>query len=574
MTFDVVIKNGRVIDGTGNTWFKADLGITNERIERISYKKLENGDQVIDAAGMVVCPGFINPHSHSDGSILYHNKAENCLSMGVTTELTGQCGNSVAPIKESYQKQTSATIRRRLCPLDEPVNWLTLDDWLDEIKRRGSGINIAPLVGHGTLRGSVMGVEGEGGERIVPTRDELDEMKTMLRQAMSEGGFGLSNGLNYAPGRNALTDEIIELANVTSEYAGVYASHMRCEGNLLLEATREFIEICETAGVRGIISHHKASGSGNYGKASETVRMVDHARAKGVNVIIDQYPWRFGGTIKSLGTRFLPTDPTKQAPSQREVLIKQLKDDKLWEKLKTSAIEQRDKEIASYQKRHQSMLELGGWATEPYAMDTSGTILYSPSHPELESKTLEEVAQFYGVDDILEGIRRILIDDDGKTVAGAEPYSEDDIKTILIYPWTTVSTDQYAFDTSKTAQTLAFDALGTQHPRGWGTYTKILGKYVREEKVLSIEEAIRKMTSLPATFLGLWNRGLVREGFFADLVVFDPTIIANKATYSNPQVPPEGVKFVLVNGEIAVKDETLTGSLTGKPLRHGKIKVK
>jgi N-acyl-D-amino-acid deacylase len=567
LTFDVVIKNGRVIDGAGNTWFKADLGIKNERIERISYKELENGHQVIDATGLVVCPGFINPHSHSDGSILYHNKAENCLSMGVTTELTGQCGNSVAPMKEGYKKQVSATIKRRICPLDEPVNWLTLNEWLEEINRRGTGINIAPLVGHGTLRGSVMGVEGEGGERISPTRDELDEMKAMLRQAMTEGGFGLSTGLNYAPGRNALTDEVIELATVASEYAGVYASHMRCEGNLLIEATKEFIEICETAGVRGIISHHKASGSGNYGKASETIRMVDRARAKGVNVIIDQYPWRFGGTIKSLGTRFLPTDPTIQASSQREVLIKQLKDDKHWAKLKASAIEQRDKEIESYQKRHQGMLELEGWATEPYAMDTSGTILYSPSHPELESKTLDDVAQFYGVDDIWEGIRRILIDDDGKTIAGAEPYSEDDIKTILKYPWTTVSTDQYAFDTSKITQQLAFDALGAQHPRGWGTYPKILGKYVREEKVLSIEEAVRKMTSLPATFLGLWNRGLVREEFFADLVVFDPKKIANRATYSNPQVPPEGIKFVFVNGELAVSYGKLTGSLTGKTLR-------
>ena len=570
MTLNVVIKNGYVIDGTGNTWYKADLGIKNEKIERISYKELVKGDQIIDASGLVVCPGFINPHSHSDGSILYHNNAENCLSMGVTTELTGQCGNSMAPIKESFRKSTSATIKRRLCPLDEMVNWLTYKEWLDEINRRGIGINIAPLVGHGTLRGSVMGVEGEGGERIAPTGDELDEMKAMLRQAMSEGGFGLSTGLNYAPGRNALTSEIVELAKVASEYGGVYASHMRCEGNLLLEATREFIEICETAGVRGIISHHKASGSGNYGKASETIRMVDRARAKGVNVIIDLYPWRFGGTIKSLGTRFLPTDPTKKAPSQREALLKQLKDDKLWGKLKASAIEQRDKEIEAYKIRHEGMLELGGWATEPYAMDTSGTILYSPSHPELERKSLDEVAKFYGVEDIWEAIRRILIDDDGKTVAGAEPYSEDDIKTILTYPWTTVSTDQYAFDTSKTQQSLAFDALGTQHPRGWGTYPKILGKYVREENILSIEEAVRKMTSLPATFLGLWNRGLVREGFFADLVVFDPKTIANKANYSNPQVPPEGIKFVFVNGEIAVSDGKLTGSLTGKTLRLGK----
>jgi len=568
MDFDVVIKNGHIIDGVGNPWFKADIGVKDGRIAKISRISLKPSGRVVNADGLIVCPGFINLHSHSDGSIYAHNNAENCLSMGLVTELTGQCGSSVAPITEEYKEMVKTTFRRRLSSWEE-VDWLTFDEWVKRLEEKGVGINVAYLAGHGTIRTCVMGDESEGGDRVVPTEDEMDEMKAMLEGAMKEGAFGLSTGLNYAPGRNAHADEIVELAKVVAKYGGVYSSHMRCEGDKLLEATREFVNICEIARLRGTISHHKASGWTNFGKVVETLRMVEAARSRGVDVIIDQYPWRIGGTIKSLGTRFTASHSNKESyASLRKELVEKLKDDEEWKKIKANAVENTRKEEELHKVRNEQLEEIGGWTSAPYAMQEGGIILHSKSHPELEGRTLEEVANSFGLDDILEGIRALLIEDEGYTSAGNEPYSECDIITILKYPWTTVSTDQYALDNSKVSHQNAADALCIQHPRGWGTYPKILEKYVREEKVLTIEEAIRKMTSLPAQFLGLQDRGIIRENFWADIVIFDPEQVENLATYENPQRYPRGIPYVLVNGQMAINKGERTGALAGKTLRH------
>ena len=570
MDFDIVIRSGHIIDGTGNAWFKSDIGIKDGKIAKLSPVPLRQADRVIDAKGLLVCPGFINLHSHSDSTILSHNNAENCLAMGLVTELTGNCGSSVAPITEKYREVVKERVKGRSFSLmEEEVDWLTLDEWMKKLEKKGIGINIAPLVGHGTLRSCIMGVEGEGGERIVPTEDEMKEMKAMLDRAMKDGAFGLSTGLSYAPGRNALKEEIIELVKVVSKYGGVYASHMRCEGDQLLEATREFIEICEKTGVRGTISHHKASGRNNYGKASETIRMVERARGRGIDIIIDQYPWRYGGVTKSLGARFTEAPLGEEAVVRtREELVEKLKDPEEWEKLRSAALEAREKEIELYKERKKKLEEKGGWAPKPYAMETGGTILYSKTHPELEGRSFKDVAEAFGEDDIWEGLRILLIEDEGWTCAGGEPYSEDDIITILSYPWTTVSTDQYAMDNSKVSLQNMADALAMQHPRGWGTYAKILGKYVREENIFTFEEAVRKMTSLPARFLGLQDRGIVREGFWADLVVFDPDTVENAAKYGNPCLFPKGIPYVIVNGELAIDEGKHTRALAGKVLRY------
>lgn len=570
LDFDIVIRNGHIIDGTRNPWFKANIGIKDERIARLSPVPLKGGDRAIDAKGLLVCPGFINLHSHSDSTILTHNNSENCLAMGLVTELSGNCGESVAPITEKNVEVVTERLKgRTLSLIKEGVDWLTLDEWMKKLEKKGIGINTATLVGHGTVRGSVMGVEGEGGERTVPTEDEMEEMKAMVDGAMRDGAFGLSTGLIYAPGRNAHTGEVVELAEVVARYGGVYASHIRSEGDQLLESTREFIEICERAEVRGCISHHKASGRNNYGKVSETVRMVDRARARGVDIIIDQYPWRYGGVTKSLGARFKAAQSGEEADVRnREELVEKLKDPEDWRKLKDAALERRKKEIELYEERKRSLEEKGGWTPKPYAMEIGGTILYSKTHPELEGKSLKKVAEAFGEDDIWEGMRALLIEDEGYTCAGGEPYSEDDIITVLSYPWTTVSTDQYAMDNSKVSLQAMADALSMQHPRGWGTYPKILGKYVRDEGVLTLEEAVRKMTSLPASFLGLQDRGIVREGFYADLVVFNPKTVRSVATYGDPCLFPEGISYVLVNGRLAVDDGKPTGALAGKVLRY------
>lgn len=568
MDYDLVIKNGHIIDGTGNPWYKADIGIKDGLIAKLSSIPLKTSGRSIDAKKLVVCPGFINVHSHSDAGILGHNNAENCLGMGLVTELTGQCGSSHAPIIGEYKEKVKTSMTARLSPEIE-VDWLTLAEWMKKVETKGVGINIAPLAGHGTIRTCVMGEEGNGGERVVPTRNEMKEMKAMLEGAMKDGAFGLSTGLNYAPGRNALTKEVIELCKVVNKYGGVYSSHLRCEGDMLIEATEEFIAICEDAFVRGTISHHKASGSTNFGKVNETIRMVEKARGRGVDVIIDLYPWRIGGTTKSLGSRFatfLSGDNLGKSP--RVELVEKLKDDAEWEKLKEAALEAVEKEKTLYKARKKSIEENGGWTSIPYAFQQSGTILSSRSYPELNGKTLEKVAEFFGEKDNLDGIRALLVADEGYTVAGGEPYSEEDIKTILRYPWTVVSTDQFAHDDSKVPYQKSADHLKILNPRGVGTYPKILGKYTREEKVITLEDAIRKMTSLPAQFLGLQDRGLVKEGFWADLVVFDAEKVKSNATYETPQVYPSGIPYVLVNGELAVDNGKLTGALAGKVLRN------
>lgn len=568
LDYDLVIKNGHIIVGTGNPWYKADIGIKDGRIAKLSRIPLKTTIRSIDAKELVVCPGFINVHSHSDAGILGHNNAENCLGMGLVTELTGQCGSSPAPIIEEYKETVKSKMKARLFP-DIEVDWLTLGEWMKKVESRGIGINIAPLAGHGTIRACVMGEEGKGGERVVPSRKEMNGMKVMLDGAMKDGAFGLSTGLNYAPGRNALTKEVIELCKVVIKYGGVYSSQIRCEGDKLIEATKEFIDICKSALVRGTISHHKASGWTNFGKVNETIRMVEKARGKGIDIIIDLYPWRIGGTTKSLGSRFadfLSEDQHSKSP--RVELVEMLKDDGEWARIKSATLEAVEEEKTLYKARKKSMEENGGWTSIPYAFQQSGTILSSRSHPELNGKTLKKVAEFFGKKDILDGIRTLLIADDGYTAAGGEPYSEEDIKSILKYPWTAVSTDQFANDDSKASHQKSADHLKILNPRGWGTYPKILGKYTREEKVITLEDAVRKMTSLPAQFLGLKDRGLVKEGFWADLVIFDHEKVKSNATYGAPQVYPSGIPYVLVNGELAVDKGKLTGALAGKVLRN------
>ena len=563
MDFDIVIRKGHIIDGTGNPWFKADIGIKDGKIAKLSPVPLQRADRVIDAKGLIVCPGFINLHSHSDSTILAHNNAENCLAMGLVTELTGHCGSSMAPITEKDREAVKERLKDSTL-MDVEVNWLTLDEWMKKLEKKGIGINIAPLVGHGRIRGTIMGVEGEGGEEIVPTRDQMEEMKAVVEKAMKDRAFGLSTGLLYAPGRNALTGEIIELCKVVAKYGGLYASHIRDEGDALIESVKELIEICGRSGVRGLLSHHKVHYNRNFGKSCETVRLVEKARARGIDVIIDQYPWRYGGGNKNLSGIV----GFKSQVKSREELLEKLKDPKEWEKLKAAAIERHEKQIALYQERKRKLENKGSW-TRKLTDPEKSSIIYSKTHPEFEGKFLDEIADDMEVDDVWEAARFLLIEDEGYTCAyNKEAFGEDDILTILKYPWTTPSTDSSAWDKSKIPIQVMADALVIPHPRGCGTYPKILGKYVRDEGVLTIEESIRKMTSLPARFLGLQDRGIVREKFWADLVIFDSETVKNRATYENPTLFPEGIPYVLVNGQLAIDEGNPTGALGGKVLRY------
>ena len=566
--FEVIITNCRIIDGSGNPWYKADIGISGGKITKISRVPLippEGVRKVVDAGGLVVSPGFINIHSHSDGTILTHNNAENCLAMGLTTEIVGNCGSSAAPITTEHREKQNLLKRGSSWGFWEDVDWLSLEGWFHKLNGRGTGVNIGSLVGHSSVRGCVMGVEGEGGERIVPTSDEVSEMKSMVESAMLDGAFGLSTGLTYPIGRNALTEELVELVSVVARYGGVYFSHMRNEGGMLIEATQEFIETCERAGARGSISHHKASGPTNFGKVHETLRLVEEARKRGVDIIVDLYPWRIGSITKSLGSRF--RSHLSDGSRAREELVEKLKDPETWgqiiEQTQTSRIS-RAKAGEEWRRRIEGE---GGWVASFQA--PSGIILYSKSHPELEWKTFKDVAEVLSGGDEQEGIRALLIEDDGYTVSGNYPFSEEDMFTIMRYPWSTFITDQRSIDSSKYSYQDAADRLAMEHPRGWGTYPKVLGEYVREKKILKIEDAIRKITHLPATIMGIPDRGLVKEGFWADLVVFDPETVGSRATYGNPFQFPSGIPYVMVNGELSVDNGEFTGALAGRVIRRG-----
>jgi N-acyl-D-amino-acid deacylase len=568
--YDLIIKNGTIVDGTGNPWYKADVGIKDGKIAAIARTGLDDGQRVINAAGWVVSPGFCDLHAHSDFTILYHNRAENALHQGVTTEGTGQCGQSMYPLTEAQQENAREVIASfALEDVEEvTVDWTTLEEWRNRVEDQGLGINLAPYCGHGTVRQCVMGVEGKGGERYEPTPEEMDKMKAMVRQAMEDGAFGLSTGLRYPPGRNAFTEEVIELSKVAAESGGVYISHMRSESDTLIESVKELIRICEEAGLPGSMSHHKAMLRENWGKPSETMRLLDEARARGLEIMCDFYPWTHAAE-SNLGSAFLPHLLSPELSPQEkkhkvENLRQEIQDPQTWEEGKRRAREEFAQQVENNQKRREALKKRGVQVPNLWDPETFYYVVHSRTHPELVGKNLREIAQVMGMEDYWDAARDLYLADEGTTYIAAGIMREEDVITILKHPASSVSTDGHASD-----QPPAFDdpRAGT-HPRNYGTYPKVLQRYVRDMKILRLEEAIRKMTSLPLQFLGIKDRGLIKEGMWADVVVFDPQQIENKATYAEPCLHPVGIHYVLVNGQIAIEEGRHTGMLAGRVLRR------
>lgn len=556
---DIVIKNGRIVDGTGNSWFRANISIKNGKIEKISRSRAGEGESIINAKDLVISPGFIDLHTHSDGTIMMHPLCDSSLKMGVTTEAVGNCGGAAYAFTEEYA-------------LRQKVDWTTLGEWRERVESKGIGHNIAPFCGHNTIRNCVMGYEGEGGERPEPSEKELERMKKLVAGAMEDGAFGMTTGLRYAPGRNAYTEEVIELCRVVAKYDGCYMSHIRDEHRRLIEAVWEFLETCEKANIRGCISHHKANTPGDWGKAHETIRLIENARERGIEVIIDQYPWRYSST-RNLGRWFLPNLsrnpalPGHYKPKEEiSEILKDLKDTETWERMKREANERRDADYEQSEKRKKTLLKRGLYAGEIYEPIDCEAITYSKNHPEFVGKRFFNIAKDMGTEDFWEAIRKLYIDDEGQTFVGGGGMCEDDVLTILKCPLTSPSTDSSTRDYPPSSTTIR----AGDHPRSYGSYPRILEKYVREKKVLTLEEAIRKMTSLPASFLGLTDRGLIREGSWADITVFNPKTIKNRATFAEPYRHPEGMPYVIVNGEIVIYEAKHTGAIPGKVLIRNK----
>lgn len=525
--FDVIIKDGYLINGIGNPWFEADIGIKNGKIMEIGDLSSEDANRIIDVKGFVVCPGFIDMHSHSEYALLANPKAESKIRQGVTTEVNGNCGDSPAPI-EGLTAEAAEEAEEYELDLD----WSTLGEYLDRLERQGIALNVAQLVGHGTIRTAAMGYENRP-----PTREELTIMKELVAQAMENGAFGMSTGLFYLPGGFADAEEVIELCKVVVKYGGIYTSHIRGEGDPLIEAVAEAIEIGEKANIPVQISHHKACGIENWGKVKETLRMMEEARSRGVDATCDVYPY------EACGADLISLIPSWAHEGGVGKLRERLKDPKNRERIK--------KEMLEGLPGWESTVKQSGWGKIK--------VIGWKGHKEFEGKTLAEIAELKSVDPFDLAFNLIIKKESVNLVDLA--MNEEDVRTVMRHPLSMIGSDGWAL--------APYGVLSESktHPRSYGTYSRILGKYVRKEKILSLEEAIRKMTSLPAQKLGLGDRGIIREGKWADVVVFDSKRVIDEATYKDSHQYSKGIEYVLVNGEVVVDKEEHTGALCGKVLR-------
>ena len=525
--YDLLVKNGRIVTGLGNPWFRGDVCIKNGRVAGVGrIREHVDAESVIDANGLIVAPGFIDTHSHYGLKIIEDKKCEPLIMQGITTALFGQDGFSTAPSGSSDHKET---LKKYLSGLDGETrqgewSWHSFGEYLSSIQANGSAVNFASLVGHGTIRLCVMGFSLRG-----PTAPELESMCHLLRTTMKEGAMGMSTGLVYPPSMYAETEELIEMCKVLREAGGVYFSHVRGEGNNLIPAFQEAVRIGRESGVPVQISHHKVIGQSNWSKARESIVIVTEAREKeGLDITTDQYPYSAGSTTL---TALLPPWSLEGGIEQ---MLARLKEPKTRRNVK------RDAENG-----------LPGW--EGYALFPETVMVsYCRRTKEFEGMTLSEIAEMHGKLPT-EELFDILVENDGVASCVLYQQSEENVKLIMKNSFSGFCSDGIA--------------TGRPHPRLYGTFPRVLGRYVRVERVLELEEAIRKMTSLPAQRLGIADRGVLQVGMFADVVIFDAEKVIDNATYENPFQFPTGIEYVIVNGQIVVKRAEHTGALPGAVIR-------
>lgn len=539
LNYDLIINNGRILDGTGNPWYSSDIGIKDGLIKKIGIVT-GGATRIIDATKLVVCPGFIDIHSHSDFAIPFDPRLESTIRQGITTIVTGNCGDSLAPINI----EKIELIRKLISIFSPPgetleITWQSFQEYLEVIEKGGCSTNVVPLVGFGTVR--IAG--GPGFEERQPTKEELDQMKAYVEEAMHAGAFGMSTGLIYTPQIYAKTDEIIELAKVVAKYGGLYFSHIRGEGATVLKAIKELIEIVKISGcIGGQIGHHKVSSPSNWGASKQTLLLMEEANEQGLNITCDQYPYNRGMT--SLIT-VLP--PWVHIGGIDEILNRLGNPDDL-KKIKRDIKE--------------GIEGWGNWIKEVGWGNIFISTVKTDAWKDIEGKHLAEITKLKNKPDEFTTLFDLLREEKGEVSMLIESMDEKDIQHIMTGKYTMIGTDGWGVSPRGPL------SHGKPHPRFYGTYPRILGRYVREEGLLTLETAIRKMTSFPAQKLGLNDRGLIKEGMCADIVVFDPLTVIDRATYTNPHQFSIGIKHVLVNGEIVVENEHQTPILPGKVLKH------
>ena len=500
--YDLIIRGGKVVDGSGNPWYHADIAIKNDRIAEIGQLSNHEAKRVIDAHGLVVAPGFIDPHTHALRGIFEVPNAESALLQGVTTLTEGNDGSSPYPIDRHYADIDNL----RISP-----NW-------------------AVFVGQGTIRQRVIGF---GLRKATP--DEMERMKQMVRDAMEQGALGISTGLFYVPGSFTSTEEVIELSKVAAEYNGIYISHIREEAAQLIDSIQETIRIGEEANIPVQITHHKVIGVENWGASIESLRLVDEARERGVDVTIDQYPYTASQTsINAL-------IPQWAQAGGREEMLSRINSAETYSTIKNEVVAK-------------ILYDRGGG-------DPKNVFISRNSwDPDMAGKNLAELAIDAGLEPTPENAADVVFDiiRGGGATAVYHAIGPEDVDRIMQHPATAIGSDG----------PVGVFGEGAPHPRQYGTFARVLGLYVRERKILSLEEAIRKMSSQSARRLGIHDRGLITKGYFADIAIFDPDEIIDKATFENPHQYAIGTKFVLVNGTVVVENGQHTGARPGRIL-HG-----
>ncbi|MGA7110321.1 MAG: D-aminoacylase [Terracidiphilus sp.] len=534
--FDVVIAHGHIVDGTGSPWYSGDVGIRDGRIAAIGELAGRAAKRTIDAQGKVVAPGFIDMLGQSELTILVDPRLPSKIYQGITTEITGE-GNSVAPVNEAMLAADRAEYEHyHLTP-----DWRTLRDYFARLEKQGMGINLATYVGATSVRRMVL-----GDADVQPTPEQLTQMKELVADAMRDGAVGLSTALQYAPAPYAKTDELIALASVAGQYGGIYATHMRSEGDDVLQSIDEAARIGRDGHLPVEIWHLKAAGKANWGKMPQIVAKIDAARAAGVDISANTYaytawfntfsafipPWAHDGGDAELVTRL--KDPATRARIRKDMTTAG----------KDSAGETWDNE----------------WQEIPGPEAILVAVVQDPELVPLQGKRLSDVAALWH-EDAIDALCDLLIKDKAFTEVAVFGMDEPDVVLALKQPWVSIDNDSQG--------TSPEGLLGTEHPhpRAYGTFPRILRKYVREEKALTLPDAIRKFTALPAQRLRLTDRGVLKLGMAADVVVFDPATVTDKATFENPNQLSVGMEYVLVNGVPVIAEGKMTGALPGQVLR-------
>ncbi len=526
--YDLVIAGGLVYDGLGGAPVTADIGIVGRAIKDIGRIPASRGRSAVEARGLAVCPGFIDVHDHSDYGLLADPKADSAVRQGVTTLISGQCGSAPFPLAEAVLEEVRSNAKSQL---GVDVDWRDLKGFLARLESGGMAVNYATLSGHGSLRGAAMGFN-EG----APTPEQMEKMKALLAEEMEAGSLGLSTGLEYTPSGFAAAEEIAALARVVAPKGGIYATHMRDEGDKVIEAIEEALAAARASGAALQISHLKVAFPRNWGKLDEALARIEAARAEGLDVTADRYPYIAGST--GLDINF----PAWARQGTTDEFLARLKDPA------------QDKALRAYVAEREA--KLGSWDK----VVISG--VFEEKNKGYEGLDVLEASRRAGKP-AYEFMRDLIVEERDNVDTVIFMMTEDNLRRILAKPYVMIGAD------SSVRSTEGPLSKGKPHPRCFGSFVRVLGKYVRDDKVLTLEEAIRKMTSAPAAKLKLAGRGVIQAGAQADLVVFDPATVADRATWKEPHRYPAGVPHVLVNGQPVITRGEHTGAKPGRVLRKG-----